>query len=792
MNKIGFPKRLSMGWTNYVRLMSLLVFLGLSLCAATAQEKKAQLDFDRLVGVDPADIVTDENNYRINVYYQTEEEEKNNELNGLKKTFFLMNVGTHKFLNIGGSYGRHATLNDYGMKLWIYGNSTTTGTYNIRTRQNIIKGIVDENNSDSYVQYVTNDSDHDGVYPDCQPTDGTYQYGWVFEQATGYSATNKVYKIKTYGDRYLTAVPDDPFENKCQAKTEAPAEADYQLWKLVSLEQYFALVEDSPSDSADPIDVSFLILQPGLRYNKTTEPYWTNSLDKAADNVRYGIEHYYKKYTEDYYKDGEITHLGLTEYLFNNGKYFCADIKNVHATDVRQAITIDKPGNYIVRCNGFTNKKGLAKLFAANYIDYAYSKTLTKSTELPLLEDESIKDLLDAGKAFHDGSRFKNEVTIHVSQEEIDIMGGKTYLYIGINIGGDANASATGEWTAFDNFRLLYYEEEAEKPELVLDEENPDLNYLTETSDAYENVKLHLNRSFTLNKWNTLTLPVSLTYGQMKSTFGNNVLLAELHELSATTVRFKTVDCTSDNDVMLKAFTPYIIKPTKAAKATTEAYTTPRLKKAPNQYWLADGVGETNTEDGKTRHISGKVKVEAGHYTIAGVTLNREALKANLDNHWVSTTTPSATTPSASAMTCKGTMVKTYYVDSNKKGMFYTDNGVPRDDLAGDYFMNNGTMWKVPATKQYGLKAFRCWFELSNTTDNASPTTAPAKEVSLFIDNIKDGVTGIDDITTDPNSSVAKSLNGVYNIYGQRVSDGSSLDNLPQGIYIVNGKKVKK
>ena len=64
--------------------------------------------------------------------------------------------------------------------------------------------------------------------------------------------------------------------------------------------------------------------------------------------------------------------------------------------------------------------------------------------------------------------------------------------------------------------------------------------------------------------------------------------------------------------------------------------------------------------------------------------------------------------------------------------------------------------------------------------------------MSLFIDNIKDGVTGIDDITTDPNSSVAKSLNGVYNIYGQRVSDGSSLDNLPQGIYIVNGKKVKK
>lgn len=198
-------------------------------------------------------------------------------------------------------------------------------------------------------------------------------------------------------------------------------------------------------------------------------------------------------------------------------------------------------------------------------------------------------------------------------------------------------------------------------------------------------------------------------------------------------------------------------------------------------------MGETNAEDGVTRHTSGKVEVKAGHYTIDGVTLDRKALKTNLDNHWVS-----KTTTSASNMVCKGTMAKTYYVDSSKKGCFYTDNDVKRDNLAGDYFMKDGTMYKVPTTKQYGLKAFRCWFELSNATDKTALTTAPAKDVSLFIDDIKDGVTGIDDITTDLNSSNAKNLSGVYNIYGQRLSDGSSLDNLPQGIYIVNGKKVRK
>lgn len=422
----------------------------------------------------------------------------------------------------------------------------------------------------------------------------------------------------------------------------------------------------------------------------------------------------------------------------------------------------------------------MAKLFAANLSDY-FNGTLTKSTELQLLEDESIKDLLDAGKAFHDGSRFKNEVTIHVSQEEIDIMGGKAYLYIGINIGGDANASATGEWTAFDNFRLLYYGEEAEKPELVLDEENPDLSYLTESSDTYENTTLHLNRSFSLNKWNTLILPIDLTYGQMKSAFGDDVKLAKLFELSATSIRFKTIENKSDDEVMLDAFTPYIIKPTKAGDAAA-AYTTPRLKKTPNQYWQAKGVGVTNTEDGVTRYTSGEVTVKAGHYSIDGVTLDRAKLKSSLDAHWVSTTTATA-----DKMVCKGTMAKTYYVKDGN-GRFYTDNGAARDDLAGDYFMNKGLMYKVPTTKQYGLKAFRCWFELTTATDATSANTALAKDVTLFIDGVNTDVTSIDGITLDTQLSAS----GVYNLYGQRLRPGTSLEGLPSGIYIVNGKKVKK
>lgn len=781
MNKIGFPKRLSMGWNDYVRLMSLLVFLGLSLCAATAQEKKVQLDVTRLVGADPASIINEDND---NTHRITP-----NNAEGEKMTFMLLNVGTQQFLNVGGSYSRHATLRDNGIYLWIYNNSKTPGTYNIRTRRNMKKEELD--NKDSYVQYISDYPLMPGVYLDEQPEDVSRQFGWAFEKAAGYSASNKVYKIKTYGNRYLTAVPNDIDDNKCWATTQTADNADYQIWKLVTLAEYLSLYKDSPSDSANPIDATFWFDTPEFGYNISNYGGWMTT-GGNSDDIYLGMDDCYKKVTESYYKG---TKKDDKQYIFDNSKYFCAVIKERHGIGLQQVVAVSQPGWYVVRCNGFSNTNGLAHLYIKEHFTHTYEgfdPIVSKETLQTIEKTSSPTNMLQAGMAFYN-NKYPNEVKLHVTKDFLDMVSGQTQLYIGIGIDGKTNDNAEGEWTAFDNFRLLYYEEEAEKPELVLDEENPDLNYLTETSDAYENVTLHLNRSFSLNKWNTLTLPVSLTYGQMKRAFGDDVLLAELDGLTATSVRFQTVNCTNDNDVMLHAFTPYIIKPTKGG-AATEAYTTPRLKKTPNQFWLASGVGETNTEDGETRHKSGIVEVKAGHYTIDGVTLDREALKTNLDNHWVSTTTITTPTTAASAskMVCKGTMARTYYVDSSKKGWFYTDNGENRDNLAGDYFMKDGTMYKVPAAKQYGLKAFRCWFELSDATDKTALTTAPAKDVSLFIDDIKDGVTGIDDITNDPNSSNAKNLSGIYNIYGQRLSDGSSLDNLPQGIYIVNGKKVRK
>lgn len=757
--------------------------------STSTQSNKVQLDVSKLVGADPGDLATLNDECR--------DTPNNPEYANL--TFFLLNVGTEKFFNIGGAYGRHASLSNTGMYLWIWKNSTTQDTYNIRTLQNYVKKTTTDDNQNNYVQYYI-DNKHDGVYLDCLPSNTSYEYGWKFEQAEGYDAqTNKIYKISTYGDkdgnsRYLTATPEDTEGNFCNAISETPQNSEYQLWKLITLKEYYELFDKSPSDLSSPIDATFLIQNPGFNYNKSNSEKWFVPVN--PDYVRFGIEGYYKKKTEDYYK-GEASE--NDEYLYENGKYFCGDIKESHNTEINQWVTVDKAGWYIIRCNGFSNTNGLAKLFVKDIIN-SYKDSFKdmdtggvnlnniSETVLNPLEADGPDDLLKAGIEFYK-DKYENQVAIHISQEAINLMesmGYKEQLCIGIKI-EDANTSAVGEWTAFDNFRLLYAGESANTPDLVLDEDNPDLKYLRETIDEYKNCVLHLNRSFELNKWNTLILPVSLTYGQMRYTFGDDVKLAKLYTLTPNSVRFKTVECDSDNDLMLEAFTPYIIKPTKAA-GQNSAYTTPHLKKDANKYWLGDNEGISYTEEGVERYTGGKVSIDANHYDIPNVTLDRTLLNTKLDNHWVSKTT----TDADNKMVCKGTMAKTFYTKGNK-GYFYKDGDEERDDLHGDYFMNKGTMYKVPDTKQYGLKAFRCWFELTKKTDTDTNSPSPAKDVKLFINEIEDETTGIGDIITDPAfSHAAYQYNGVYNLQGQLIRQGTSLEGLPQGIYVVKGKKVKK
>lgn len=147
--------------------------------------------------------------------------------------------------------------------------------------------------------------------------------------------------------------------------------------------------------------------------------------------------------------------------------------------------------------------------------------------------------------------------------------------------------------------------------------------------------------------------------------------------------------------------------------------------------------------------------------------------------NWISSTSFS-TGANKGDLTCYGTLAKTYDED---KGVILDG----RDPLSGDYIMRGGKIVQVPKDKEFGLKGFRCWFEVKGS-QSSNMASAPRLE----IDGIIDDATAIDDLNSQPSlfTSRHKGISGVFNLDGQKVREGESTQNLPKGIYIVNGRKV--
>ena len=386
------------------------------------------------------------------------------------------------------------------------------------------------------------------------------------------------------------------------------------------------------------------------------------------------------------------------------------------------------------------------------------------------------------GHAFFEGE-YENQVQICLDNapngEKISDKNPVT-LRIGFYVDPtDKSEVDANELTAVDNFKLLYAGPRR-NPELILDEESTDLRYLTMATDEYKNSVLHLNRKLNDNMWNSLILPVDLTWGQMKRTFGDAVKVAKLAALTENSVQFVTVEPKNDDDVMVTAFEPYIVFPPYTQVKST-AYTVDRFYTSEgedNSEWL--GTNYEKSKDEKNRLTK---TLKADHYDITMVSLDREKLMQHVNTDtWESKIQFETIDGNYGKMVCKGTMAKTY------------DNGEiisGRDDLNGNYFMYKGKLIQVPHGNMndgkpysYGLKAFRCWFELPSDTPVGG-------SLSLMIDGVEDSATSIDDIHGSSNStSYKRGIEGVFNMNGQMVRRDNSLEGLPKGMYVVNGKKV--
>lgn len=780
-------------WKLFAAL--LLVWILVPIGQASAQNKATESNgtektviggVDDLYGVDPSSE------------HCTDKNVGTNQTDG-NKIVCLYNVGAKKFLSIGGLWGTQAALDVSPHSIYMYWNGYSK-TYFLASKvagssAGLYMGI-------AWEKFTRKN----GVFMDRGNSDGK-NCRVTFEKGVDYTEKNKVYLVNISSQGYLTAYPDN--ENKicnyASKATEETPEYKNQEWKVITKNEYYKLFSTTPAHMKSVVDASFLLTCPDFRINDTDAAKWEiggeNLPDDVKSHVYFGDKKMYKTYniignTQD--KDWT----GRTEdHQQKYGQYFYCYTKGLRGFNIYQDVKVHKGGWYLLRCNGFStansseniakNGTPLANLFITvlgadgNPIKEIYSAATLDG--ISQADAETLGNTYEGagiGRAFFDGT-YENQVQICLDKaldgNEISDKNPVT-LRIGFYVDPtpDGKPDVTyNELTAVDNFRLLYAGPRR-NPELILDEESTDLRYLTEAADEYKNSVLHLNRKLNDNMWNSLILPVDLTWGQMKRTFGDNVKVAKLAALTENSVQFVTVEPKNDDDVMVTTFEPYIVFPPYTQVKST-AYTVDRFYTSEgedNSEWL--GTNYEKSKDEKNRLTK---TIDADHYDITMVSLNREKLNEYVNTtNWESKTTFSATGGNHGTMTCKGTMAKTY------------DNGkiIPgRDDLNGDFFMYKGKLIQVPHGEkedheryQYGLKAFRCWFELTGNTK-------PGNTLSLMIDGVEDSATSIDDIHGSSNStSYKRGIDGVFNMNGQMVRRDNSLEGLPKGMYVVNGKKV--
>ncbi len=756
------------------------------------------------------------------------------------KVYFLYNVGSGKFLNMGGYWGTHASMKDYPMPLW-----TRTGaslkdvpslnfTHNMATKQgSMIRWVKGNNNN------PTTDT---GVFcdrPEASTVDGFN--GWFFENVEG--DKKNTYRIYTYSspsggsesDRlYLFGYPQGlgPADKNCGADTKKNLltdfpNDDFYKWRVLTLQDVYTLQQKNSEELDAPLDLSFKLKCPGFERGRMDIDGWYVSTTSVASEsyTRIGLEEYnWKTPTEastptaplsrggdkEAYNDGGFspnstsyeysfpysgttaqTIKGYENYLRYMGKFFCMDVHGTHGY-IYQKVYVKHAGTYVVECKGYSNTEK-AHLFAGvagkdghgmglfdgsrRTVRLNQVSYMTEAEKTRLHVDEKNMDY--AGKEFYESNKYTNSVIVQVTQEMIDQAGDNgACIAFGLYIG---NPNANEEPVDANEWTVfddfrVLYASNVEKEDLILDELRGDLNYLKD-GITYKNRMLRLAKTFTKDRWNSFVLPVELTVSQVRAAFGANVRLAKLKTLTDTQLQFETVNLDGKAD----------------KEIALDAYW-PYIIFPTKTMEANDGKPYTATITTTGSGDNYVVTIQGQRFEIPNVTFKttndnkneNDLSHMNKDEKgnylWTSTLSDGDETIKA-----YGTFVRTFDPNATQDEMgvwkFSDKRGtiIPGyDDLVGSYFFDYGNVY-YSDTNVRGLRGFSCWFK-----PNTSNDTKPA----LYLDGVKQDaeLTSIGELIVGPEAANRYGKNnGVYNLQGQRV--GNTTEGLPSGIYIVNGRK---
>ncbi len=719
---------------------------------------------------------------------------------------------TYKFVTAGGTYGTHAIATTRGIKMTI-GNSY----------------------GNSYTFTCTLYNPYYGSYLGAEPSDGTTSKNVYLDRGRG------------DGDRYsywnITKLADYTYKDNNQEK-KAPYYSLYNKNSNETKGRYVTVSSNNTLQLTKETDDRWLFIPRDAFHNVLLSvTHQTNIevsglfqntrfvryMDEAASwewwTINTNTQTALKKIdNEDVLNTDNGTGLGLSEYgayrsmapgaenvkssIFDYaktyGNFSSAEIKE--PLIMRQTATKVKVGTYTITAQAFVSKGATESSSTSAYLFASGATDQNAAAQIPELSTEEQTDFngfyskhqddllkgntkyfrgnvaageflaTNNGKILIDNAIYEPNTEFHSISIFVTVAPNKAYepdadgTQYGDLIIGIAKYSDVG--TVYARNIRVYYSGTNEfgidsystnnAPFSVafttdgdIDNEKSNIGGIDEYQYGYAR-QFNLVRDFgdtsenkvTNPKWEALVLPVNLTVSQVKNAFGNDVQLSELVGLANNghQIRFKTVNLNNNNtnEIAIKAGGCYVIKVTKAPEVGR------------NAEYKFDIYNSAFGDYKEPMTYSGPI------YQIDGVT-REYALTELIDKN-------------KTGSYVDGVVTKTYTTNDGSlkfTGYFYWDQA----GVNNAYVVSRGKMFYLETP----------WKNLTGTMWKLEyDNNGGAKELSVdFGDG--DITNGISNINVEGENNV--NATGIYNLNGQKVSDGTTTDNLPKGIYIVNGKK---
>ena len=473
----------------------------------------------------------------------------------------------------------------------------------------------------------------------------------------------------------------------------------------------------------------------------------------------------------------------------------------------RQEITGLIKGTYHVKCTAFATKggSGILRLKGSNsenYKEVAF-KVLDTGGEAAFNGKKS-GVVKDARRHVWLAPVIEPEATTAETESSANPLAGLNYYYQGLDIiaaaqlleeeKGKYTIGVDVELTGADNNTLTIEfwntqtDDPLAKPVFVdnIQVFYEDVKYVTYISanqadytkvDKYEYkeaVDLYVRRAFTEGKWNSIVLPFDITTANVVSAFGDGAVLSKLEGINPdrrTQIRFNKTEKLEAGECGL-VFVPEGANENHATLKDYNETTKMKVLNSPITMNLEDVDEETYWNN--MQNITTYKDFSGPLYNFGKVTRSKKEgddSGVGYVTFGVDGGTVVDCIVSKNYITDAGTLEYVGYYFKPKK------DGNNEKWPEGSYIVYEGDMYHL--SSDWGVKYATMWY----LKDHLNPSMSRTFVINGIADNT---VTEISGVVIDNGKA---ETGRIYNLNGQYMGDNASKDNLPKGLYIMNGKK---